>query len=152
EVSYFPEYLSFLDQYPTLTILLAVGLVFIIIRYLINPFLRYVATAYMRELLTMSALFIVIGVSWIMELAGVSAALGAFMAGLILTSSEFKHELESEIEPFKGLLLGIFFVAVGSTINFTVILTQPGNIFLAVFLVILIKAIILAVLGYFFKI
>jgi CPA2 family monovalent cation:H+ antiporter-2 len=148
---HFPPELDFLNQHQTLTIILAVFLVFIIIKFLINPFLRYVATAYMRELLTMSALFIVIGVSWIMELAGVSAALGAFMAGLILTSSEFKHELESELEPFKGLLLGIFFIAIGTTINFTVIQDNPWMIFKAVALVILIKAVILGILGKIFK-
>ncbi len=151
KASHFPPALDFLDRYPTLTILLAVFAIFVIIRFLINPFLRYVASVYMRELLTMSALFIVIGVSYIMELAGISAALGAFMAGLILTSSEFKHELETEIEPFKGLLLGIFFIAIGTTINFTVIADNPIMIIKAVLSVLLIKAFVLAALGKIFE-
>src|SRR5690606_20000719 len=97
----------------TLIILGAVVFIFITSKFLINPFLHLIAKVHMRELFTASALFIVIGVAWLMEQVGISAALGTFLAGVLLANSEFRHELESDIEPFKGVLLGLFFTAVG---------------------------------------
>ena len=91
--------------------------------------LRWLAKAYMRELFTAAALFIVIGVAWLMEQVGISAALGTFIAGLMLANSEFRHELETDIEPFKGVLLGLFFTAVGSTINFELIAASALPLF-----------------------
>jgi len=122
-------------KYATLIILGAVGVIYIVSRFLINPFLHLIARVRMRELFTATALFIVIGVAWLMEQVGVSAALGTFMAGVLLANSEFRHELESDIEPFKGVLLGLFFTAVGSTINFDIILIDPVKIFSFVLLI-----------------
>lgn len=116
-------------------------------RYLINPFLRLIASTRMRELFTASALFIVVGVAYLMSLAGISAALGTFLAGVLLANSEFRHELESDVEPFKGLLLGLFFTAVGSTINFHLIAEEPALIGALVVSVVFIKSVILLGIG-----
>lgn len=143
--------LGILSDYPSLTILLAVLFIIVLGRFFISPFLVIIARTHMRELFTASALFIVIGVAWVMELAGISAALGAFLAGVLLANSEFRHELESDIEPFKGVLLGLFFTAVGCTIHFETILENPGRIALLVFLVIAIKAGVLLLVGRVFR-
>ncbi|GAB4402212.1 MAG: monovalent cation:proton antiporter-2 (CPA2) family protein [Microscillaceae bacterium] len=134
-------------DYPSLAIFLAVLLIVLVGRFLINPFLRLIARVHMRELFTASALFLVMGVAWLMESVGISAALGTFMAGVLLANSEFRHELESDIEPFKGVLLGVFFTAVGSTINFALILAQPGRVLAMVALVMLAKSLVLLGLG-----
>jgi monovalent cation:H+ antiporter-2, CPA2 family len=141
---------AWLSAHPSLAIALAVAFVFIISRFLIGPFLRIIARTHMRELFTASALFFVTGVAWIMQYAGLSAALGAFMAGVLLANSEYRHELESDIEPFKGLLLGVFFTAVGSTINFHAITAQPVTFAVAVPLILLLKAVVLFFCGRFF--
>jgi CPA2 family monovalent cation:H+ antiporter-2 len=138
-------------HYATLVIIAAVGLIFLFGRYLVNPLLRLVAKLHIRELFTASALFIVIGVAWLMEQVGLSAALGSFMAGVLLANSEFRHELESDIEPFKGLLLGLFFTAVGSTINFSLIFASPWRITIMVLSVMAIKAIVLWSIGRVFR-
>lgn len=138
-------------QFSTLVILAAVAFIYILGRFLINPFLHYIAKVRMRELFTASALFIVIGVAWLMEQVGISAALGTFMAGVLLANSEFRHELESDIEPFKGVLLGLFFTAVGSTINFELIFADPVGVFSFVLLIMFIKALVLFIIGKIFK-
>lgn len=129
----------------------ALAALLVIGRYAINPFLRLIAKTRMPELFTAAALFIVVGVAYLMYLAGISAALGAFVAGVLLANSEFRHELESDVEPFKGLLLGLFFTAVGSTINFHLISENLLMIITIVGLVIFIKSIVLVLLGYRFK-
>lgn len=134
--------------YTTLVVMLVVALIYALGRFLINPFLRKIAHIRMRELFTASALFIVMGVAWITQQAGISAALGTFMAGVMLANSEFRHELESDLEPFKGILLGLFFTAVGSTIHFPLIVERAGEVFSAVFLVMLFKAGVLLIIGY----
>jgi len=134
-----------------LAIVLSVVAIVLAGRYLIVPMLRLVATARVRELLTGSALLIVLAISYLMELVGLSPALGAFLGGVVLATSEFKHELESNLEPFKGLLLGLFFMAVGASINFIVIGENPLMIFGLVIGVILLKAIVLFVVGKVFK-
>jgi CPA2 family monovalent cation:H+ antiporter-2 len=131
--------------------LAAIASLIVVGRYLINPFLRLIAKARMRELFTASALFIVVGVAYLMSLVGISAALGTFMAGVLLANSEFRHELESDVEPFKGLLLGLFFTAVGSTINFHLIASEAGLIFGIVGIVIVVKGVILFLIGRTFK-
>jgi CPA2 family monovalent cation:H+ antiporter-2 len=145
------SHLGILSDYPSVTILLAVLFIFFSARFLINPFLRAVAKIHMRELFTAAALFIVIGVATLMELAGISAALGAFMAGVLLANSEYRHELESDIEPFKGVLLGLFFAAVGSTINFGLIVNQPLTILQVVVVVMIIKSFVLFTLAKVFR-
>lgn len=120
-------------------------------KFVFVPFLRFVSKAGMSELLTASSLFLVIGVSELMVAIGLSAALGAFIAGVMLANSEFKHELEAQINPFKGLLLAIFFVSVGATINFRVIGSDPVFIFSTAIAVLAIKLLVLLAIGKFFK-
>ncbi|ASK31856.1 potassium transporter [Chryseobacterium sp. T16E-39] len=130
------------------------GVVFLILlgRYVFVPFLRYVSKSGMTELLTASSLFLVIGVSELMVAIGLSPALGAFLAGVMLANSEFRHELEAQIDPFKGLLLAVFFVSVGSTMNFNIIQQDPIFIFSTVFAVLTVKFVVLYAIGKFFKI
>ncbi len=120
-------------------------------RYIIVPMLRLVAGTQVRELLVAAALLIVFGISFLMELVGLSPALGAFLGGLVLATSEFKHELESTLDPFKGLLLGVFFMAVGASINFIVIRENPMMITGLVIGVMFVKAIVLFAVGLIFK-
>lgn len=127
-----------------------IGLI-LIGRYLFVPFLRYVSSSGMPELLTASSLFLVIGVSELMVVIGLSPALGAFIAGVMLANSEFRNELEAQIEPFKGLLLAVFFVSVGSTINFNVISNAPLLIGGLVVLVMSVKFFVLYIIGKAFK-
>src|SRR3546814_14691769 len=87
--------------------------------YLVRPVFRFVAKADSVEVFTATALLVVMGVALLMEMAGVSATLGAFLAGMLLADSEYRHELESNIEPFKGLLLGLFFIRVGMSMDFS---------------------------------
>jgi glutathione-regulated potassium-efflux system ancillary protein KefC len=103
----------------------AIAGVIIIGRYLTRPALRIIAAADLREVFTAFALLLVIGISQLMTLAGLSMALGAFLAGVLLASSEYRHALESDIEPFKGLLLGLFFISVGMSIDFGLLKSQP---------------------------
>lgn len=134
------------------TVIFGVVLLILLGRYVFVPFLRYVSKAGMTELLTASSLFLVIGVSELMVAIGLSPALGAFLAGVMLANSEFRHELEAQIDPFKGLLLAVFFVSVGSTMNFNVIAEDPVFIFSTVFVVLAVKFFVLFAIGKFFKI
>ncbi|MDV7698867.1 monovalent cation:proton antiporter-2 (CPA2) family protein [Chryseobacterium soli] len=133
------------------TVILGVAILILLGRYVFVPFLRYVSKSGMTELLTASSLFLVIGVSELMVAIGLSPALGAFLAGVMLANSEFRHELEAQIDPFKGLLLAVFFVSVGSTINFNIIQNDPLFIFSTVFAVLAIKFVVLYAIGKFFK-
>jgi glutathione-regulated potassium-efflux system ancillary protein KefC/glutathione-regulated potassium-efflux system protein KefB len=94
-------------------------------RYLTRPMFRFIAAARLREIFTASALLLVVGVAALMELVGLSPALGAFLAGVVLAESEFRRELETDIEPFRGLLLGLFFITVGAGLNFGLVVAQP---------------------------
>jgi len=94
-------------------------------RYLVRPALRIIAKAGMREIFTAFALLLVIAISLLMQWVGLSMALGAFMAGVLLADSEYRHALETDLEPFKGLLLGLFFIAVGMSVDFGVFLSKP---------------------------
>ena len=117
-----PAAMSLIDGLPawgvTLVTLGAVAAVILLGRYGIGPAFRFIERARLREMFTAFALLIVIGIATLMNMVGLSPALGTFLAGVVLASSEFKHELESDIEPFKGLLLGLFFIAVGAGIDF----------------------------------
>jgi glutathione-regulated potassium-efflux system protein KefB len=108
-------------------------------RYVVRPFFKFVASSGATELLTAVALFIVIGVSILMGQIGLSMALGAFLTGVLLADSEYRHELEASIEPFKGLLLGLFFMSVGMLTNVKLILAHPILIVGAAVLLMLIK-------------
>ncbi|NRA28013.1 MAG: cation:proton antiporter [Opitutales bacterium] len=109
----------------TLLVLAAVVGIIIIGRTVLSPVLRAVAATRVREAFVALALVIVIGIALLMTSLGVSAALGTFLAGVVLADSEYRHELEADIEPFKGLLLGVFFIAVGASIDFEVIQQNP---------------------------
>eukprot|EP01093_Parvamoeba_rugata_P012383 TRINITY_DN360_c0_g1_i4.p5 TRINITY_DN360_c0_g1~~TRINITY_DN360_c0_g1_i4.p5 ORF type:complete len:200 (-),score=44.83 TRINITY_DN360_c0_g1_i4:5034-5633(-) len=137
--------------YQTLAIILSVVLIIGAGQYLIVPMLRKVAQTGVRELLIASALLIVFSISFLMEYVGLSPALGAFLGGVVLSSSEYKHELESTLEPFKNLLLGLFFIAVGASINFVVIAKMPLTIGGILVAVILIKALVIFITGRVFK-
>tara|TARA_R110002124_G_scaffold138576_6_gene302150 strand:- start:79237 stop:81114 length:1878 start_codon:yes stop_codon:yes gene_type:complete len=137
--------------FQTLAIILSVVLIIVAGRYLIVPMLRKVSKIGVREMLIAAAFLIVFGISFLMEFVGLSPALGAFLGGVVLSNSEFKHELESTLEPFKNLLLGLFFMAVGASINFIVIAKSPltiGGILLAI---IFLKALVLFVTARVFK-
>ncbi|MEQ8704893.1 MAG: monovalent cation:proton antiporter-2 (CPA2) family protein [Phaeodactylibacter sp.] len=135
----------------TVAIIASVALVVLAGRYLFVPMLRLVARTGVRELLIASAFLIVLTISFLMELAGLSPALGAFLGGVVLATSEFKHELESTLEPFKDLLLGLFFMAIGASINFVVIGENPLMISGLVIGIILLKALVLFIVGAIFK-
>jgi glutathione-regulated potassium-efflux system ancillary protein KefC/glutathione-regulated potassium-efflux system protein KefB len=94
-------------------------------RFLLRPLLRIVAATRVQEAFTAAALLVVVGTALLFEAAGLSMALGAFIAGVLLADSEYRHELEADIEPFKGLLLGLFFIAVGMTANLDVLVERP---------------------------
>jgi len=119
--------------------------------YLTRPIFRYIAKAKMRELFTAAALMIVIGIALLMTLVGLSPALGTFLAGVVLANSEYRHELESDIDPFRGLLLGLFFMTVGAGINFALLAANPVGILGAVAGLIALKAGVLWVLARIFK-
>ncbi|MCW4452795.1 monovalent cation:proton antiporter-2 (CPA2) family protein [Kaistella sp. BT6-1-3] len=143
-LQYLPDWLQ------PFSIILGVLAIIFLGRYVFVPFLRYVSRSGMNELLTASSLFLVIGVSELMASVGLSPALGAFLAGVMLATSEFRHELESQIDPFKGLLLAVFFVSVGATINFFVIMQDPMFIFTTTVVVLAVKFFVLFGVGKFF--
>ncbi len=97
-------------------------------RFLMRPILRVIAKTDMREIFTAFALLLVIAIGLLMQLVGLSMALGTFMAGVLLADSEYRHALESDLEPFKGLLLGLFFIAVGMSVDFGIFMAQPLKI------------------------
>lgn len=108
-----------------LLVLAAVGGIILAGRFLVRPMFRYLASTRQREVFTAAALFLVVGITLLMQQVGLSAALGTFLAGLVLAESEYRHELEGDIEPFKGLLLGLFFISVGAGIDFDLLLASP---------------------------
>jgi len=135
----------------TLAVLAVVGAIVLAGRFLVRHVFRVIARARMREIFTAAALLLIIGVALLMTKLGLSPALGTFTAGVVLANSEYRHELESDIEPFKGLLLGVFFIAVGASIDFELIRSDPGRIFIMVGVLVAVKWAILFVLGRTFK-
>ncbi|MDG4945457.1 monovalent cation:proton antiporter-2 (CPA2) family protein [Weeksellaceae bacterium KMM 9713] len=125
----------------------AIGGIALAGKFVISPALRWVAKARLQELFTASALLLVVGVSYLMQIIGLSPALGAFLSGVVLANSEFRHELEGDIAPFKGLLLGLFFIGVGASVNFPLVLDQPLFILASVASLMLVKFIVLFALG-----
>ena len=115
--------------------------------YVLRPVFRLIAATRMPEIFTAATLLIVVGVSVIMEAAGISVALGAFVAGVLLADSEYRHELEANVDPFKGLFLGLFFIAVGMSINLGLIIGRPFFLLALALGLIGVKAAILLVLG-----
>ncbi len=106
-----PAHHTLLEDFPswmkTVAVILSVGIVILAGRYIVVPLLRLIAGTHLRELFTASALLIVIAIAYLMEIVGLSPALGTFLAGVVLANSEYRHELEGDLEPFKGLLLGL---------------------------------------------
>ena len=101
-------------------------------RYLLDPLFRLLGKAKAREVMTAAALFVVLGAAFAMQLGGLSMAMGAFLAGVLLSESSFRHQLEADIEPFRGLLLGLFFMGVGMSLDFSVIIANWGLILISV--------------------
>jgi len=112
-------------------------------RLLLRPVLKFAARSGIPEIFTATALLVVIGAALLMEVAGMSMVLGAFIAGMLLADSEYRHQLEADIVPLKGLLLGLFFIAVGMTVNMGLLLDEPRRILLIVALLMTTKALIL---------
>src|SRR5215469_9363010 len=112
-------------------------------RYLVTPAFRFIAAARLREIFTASALLLVIAVAILMQLVGLSPALGAFLAGVVLAESEFRRELETDIEPFRGLLLGLFFITVGASLDFRVVAAHPLSLAGAVVGIMALKGVVM---------
>ncbi len=123
----------------TLKAIAAIAVVIVGGRYLLRQLFRGAARIGVPEMLTASALFAVLGAAWVMQLAGLSMGLGAFLAGVLLADSEFRHEIESQIEPFKGLLLGLFFMAVGMSIDIDRVVMEPVVVMAGVALLLAVK-------------
>ena len=131
---------------PLLGVLKAIAVIFCIIiggHYLIRPIFRYIAATGLREIFTAFSLMLVIGIALLMQAVDMSMALGTFLAGVLLAESEYRHELEVEIEPFKGLLLGLFFISVGMSIDFGQLLQHPLLILSLVAGLVLVKMVVL---------
>ena len=124
---------------------------FLFSRYLMRPFFRFVAKSGAHELITAVGLFIVLGVVSIMDVLGISTTLGAFLTGVLLADSEFRHELEASIAPFKGLLLGLFFMTVGMSTELAILMNMPWLIVGGALLLMLIKLISLTAIARYFE-
>ncbi|AXT36513.1 potassium transporter [Phaeobacter sp. LSS9] len=131
----------------TLVTLAAIASIVLAGVYLARPVFRFIHASNLREMYTALALMIVVGISFLMTLVGLSPALGAFLAGVVLANSEFRHELESDLNPFKGLLLGLFFITVGAGINYRLFLAEPGDLIGLALLVIIAKGAVLYFVG-----
>lgn len=112
-------------------------------RYLLNPFFRLLAASGAREVMTAAALLVVLGSALLMQVSGLSMAMGAFLAGVLLSESSFRHQLEADIEPFRGILLGLFFLGVGMAIDLTVIAANWQLVVMSVIAYMLIKALLI---------
>ncbi|MBV2092735.1 MAG: monovalent cation:proton antiporter-2 (CPA2) family protein [Candidatus Thiodiazotropha sp. (ex Ctena orbiculata)] len=139
--------MSLVDGLPgwahALVVLGAIASVLLGGHFLSRPMFRFIAESRLREIFTASALMLVIGIALLMTLVDLSPALGTFLAGVVLANSEFRHELESDIEPFKGLLLGLFFITVGAGIDFNILFNDAFTILSLTVGVIVIKGLVL---------
>lgn len=120
-------------------------------RFVLQPFFRIIAKTHQREIFTATALFVVLGVASIMLKIGLSAALGTFIAGVLLADSEYRHELEANIDPFKSMLLGLFFISVGMTVSLEIIMEKPLIIFSLALVYLAIKMTVIYTSGRIFK-
>jgi monovalent cation:proton antiporter-2 (CPA2) family protein len=129
----------------------ALGIIAVVVvggRLVLRQLFRAVAWSKMPEVFTATSLLVVVGTAWLMERGGLSMGLGAFLAGVLLADSEFRHELEAQVEPFKGLLLGLFFMAVGMSVDLMRVRAEPGLIAGAVGALVLVKALVLLLVGW----
>lgn len=143
------------DEPGWFAVLKVIGVMVVLIfsgRYLIRPVLRLIARTQIREIFTSFALLLVIAIGWLMHSVGMSMALGTFLAGVLLADSEYRHALETDLEPFKGLLLGLFFTAVGMSVDFGVLLAQPFLVLGLVAVFLSLKVGVLYLLGKYFGI
>ena len=132
------------------TAVIAIGTILGVIvvgRFLLSRLYRIVAATGVREAMTATALLTVVGVALVMEAVGLSAALGSFIAGALLADSEYRHQIEADIAPFEGLLLAVFFIAVGMSIDLGVLASEPGSLIAIVLVLVAVKAAILYLLG-----
>lgn len=120
-------------------------------RLLLNPIFRFIAKSQVREIFTVIALLLVIGASLLMAWLGLSAALGAFIAGVVLADSDYRHQLERDLEPFKALLLGLFFMSVGMSLDFAALAQNPFGILAIVFVIVALKFCVIFIIGKVFK-
>jgi monovalent cation:proton antiporter-2 (CPA2) family protein len=134
-----------------LIIIAVIAFIIIVGRFIARHIFRLIAETGMHEVFTAMALLLVIGIALAMDKIGLSPALGTFLAGVVLADNEYRHELETTINPFKGLLLGLFFISVGASINFALFIEDPFLIFGFVILLMTVKFIILLMLGRFFR-
>ncbi len=133
--------------YQPLLVLATVSAIVIGGRFLIGPIFHFLALTRLHEIFTAAALLLVVGIALAMQLIGLSPALGTFLAGVVLAESEYRHELESDIEPFKGLLLGLFFVSVGASIDLSLLQREPILMAGLVIGLLLVKAAVLYGIG-----
>jgi glutathione-regulated potassium-efflux system protein KefB len=134
-------------SWPVLAVAAGIGVVIIFGRYLLTPVFKWTVGSGLPELSTATALLVVLGTAWVMEHVGISMALGAFLAGVLMADSPFRHELESQIEPLKGLLLGLFFVGVGMSADLQLLFGMPLIVLGLTLLLVVIKMPLLLVLG-----
>jgi glutathione-regulated potassium-efflux system protein KefB len=123
--------------------LAAIAAVVVVGRYLLNPMFRVLANANAREVMTAAALLVVLGAALVMDLGGLSMAMGAFLAGVLLSESSFRHQLEADIEPFRGILLGLFFLGVGMALDLDVIAANIGIVAAAVLAFMAVKGVVI---------
>jgi glutathione-regulated potassium-efflux system protein KefB len=135
ETSTQPRWLEVLIALAALVVLVAVA------RYLLNPIFRIIAATRAREVLTAAALLVVLGAAFLMEVSGLSMAMGAFIAGVLLSESSFRHQLEADIEPFRGLLLGLFFLGVGMSLDLSLVAQSWTTILLILLAFMIVKGI-----------
>jgi monovalent cation:proton antiporter-2 (CPA2) family protein len=135
----------------TIITIAAVAFVIVAGHYLTRPIFRIIAASKLREIFTAAALLLVIAIALLMTQVGLSPALGTFLAGVVLANSEFRHELESDIEPFKGLLLGLFFITVGASIDFDLLWARLGLVLALTIGLIAVKVGVLLALSSLFK-
>lgn len=128
-----------------------IALIIVAGKYISAPVFRYIADTRLSEVFTIFALFLVISIALVMQKIGLSPALGTFLAGVVLAESDFRHELEADIEPFKGLLLGLFFITVGASIDFAFLLDTFALVITLVAALVIIKAAVLFCLAHIFK-
>jgi glutathione-regulated potassium-efflux system protein KefB len=126
-----------------LRVIVTIAVVVVGGRYLLRPMFRAASRAGAPEVFTAMALLVVIGTAWIMDLVGISMSLGAFIAGVLLADSEYRHEIEAQIEPFKGLLLGLFFVSVGMSLDVDRIVQEPQLVGTLLVALLVVKGIVL---------
>ena len=146
DINTLPAYLQ------VIATLLAVVGILVLGRYASRPIFRAIAATGVREIFVAAALALVVGISLLMTVVGLSPALGTFLAGVVLADSEYRHELESDIEPFKGLLLGVFFISIGASLNFSLIGDNVALIAGLTAGLIVIKWLILVITGKVFKV